>query len=154
MKKKYTIATSHFAEPSSSEPEQFFGYFNTFITQFLDGKDELQRRREEEERKRVRVCIIECFYVCTCACIYVYLTTALEETATIRVDFTAVISPSLSSRQPSNPSILNFHLTHTFSRHVHGPASFTWHFGAPWPWTDGRWLAGPNNRLLEGEWGC
>ena len=34
MKKKYTIATSHFAEASSVEPETFFGYFNTFIMQY------------------------------------------------------------------------------------------------------------------------
>ena len=35
MKKKYTIATSHFAESSSVEPETFFGYFNTFILQYM-----------------------------------------------------------------------------------------------------------------------
>ena len=34
MKKKYTIATSHFAESSNVEPETFFGYFNTFILQY------------------------------------------------------------------------------------------------------------------------
>ena len=34
MKKKYTIATSHFAESSNVEPETFFGYFNSFILQY------------------------------------------------------------------------------------------------------------------------
>ena len=37
MKKKYTIATSHFAEASSVEPEVFFGYFNTFMLQYTVG---------------------------------------------------------------------------------------------------------------------
>ena len=34
MKKKYTIATGHFGETSSVEPETFFGYINTFMNQY------------------------------------------------------------------------------------------------------------------------
>lgn len=52
MKKKYTLATSHFAENSSIEPETFFGYFNTFIQQYRDAKDVITKKREEEERKK------------------------------------------------------------------------------------------------------
>lgn len=53
MKKKYTIATSHFAESSNAEPETFFGYFNTFIMQYNDAKEILVKKREEAERKKV-----------------------------------------------------------------------------------------------------
>lgn len=39
MKKKYLIATQHFAEPSSIEPEAFFGNFNTFFMHYKVGSD-------------------------------------------------------------------------------------------------------------------
>jgi len=54
MKKKYLIATQHFAEPSSIEPEAFFGNFNTFFMQYNDAKEELARKKEEEELKKNR----------------------------------------------------------------------------------------------------
>lgn len=76
-----TVTKAYGEDPASSEPDEFFGIFDTFLTSFAEAKRENERikKQREEEAKRARLeeqvnflitfCLLVCRPVETVCCL-------------------------------------------------------------------------------------